>query len=84
MEALYSFSIDDLKHNLEKLSNDSKVSSVLIFVADNSNYEINELSKILKEFDKPILGGVFPKLIYNKELKHDGILLIGLNSKLET
>ncbi|WP_111707907.1 FIST signal transduction protein [Lutibacter citreus] len=76
--------ITSLKSHLINLENDKTVKSILFFMADAHQYNEKDLTPILKNTIKPIIGGVFPELIFNGKRKKTGILLIPLQFELNT
>jgi len=84
MKVLYSNTLDNLKVHFEEFSNDDEIKSVIIFISDNNSYDSIEIRPHLLSFKKPIIGGIFPELIFNNELKKEGNLLIGLDYEMKT
>lgn len=80
----YPKNITSLQCHLDKFENDKSVKSVLFFMADKQRYNETELSPILKNIKKPIIGGVFPELIFKGKKKKTGVLLIPLQFELKT
>lgn len=77
-------STEELKKALVLLESDSSVKSVLLFIADNQEVKYDHLNEVLHSLSKPIIGGVFPELIFNNDRKQFGMLLIGLSFKMKT
>jgi hypothetical protein len=76
--------VNALHEVFDGLNNDPLVKSILFFIADKQKYDEQELSPILKALTKPIIGGIFPELIVEKERKDTGALLIPLTFELNT
>ncbi|SDW71644.1 Uncharacterized conserved protein, contains FIST_N domain [Lutibacter oricola] len=74
--------ITSLKKDLNKFETDASVLSMLFFMADENQYTEEEIAPLLKKSNKPIIGGVFPEIIYKGQRKKEGILLIPLKFKL--
>ena len=74
----------NLTNVLNQLSTNNAVKSVLFLMADEDKYENNIIEPLLHSFKKPIIGGVFPELIYNGKREKKGVLLISLSFKLTT
>jgi len=78
---------DDL-HSLEshliKTGIDNDIKSLLFFMAYNERYSEELLIPLLQKSIKPIIGGVFPELIFNGERKQGGVILLPLPFKLNT
>jgi len=79
MQALFSENFDQLKKNLEKLNQEIEIKSALILMSFDGHYKSEALNPLLKEFIKPIMGGVFPELIVDGQRKSKGVLLIPLS-----
>ena len=75
---IYINNIRQLAKNIDQLNNDSSVRSVLIMVADKSKIKKSDLNPLLKQFIKPIIGGVFPELIVDGKRMEEGVLLLPL------
>ncbi|UMB54400.1 FIST C-terminal domain-containing protein [Lutibacter sp. A64] len=80
----YPKNITSLKYHLTKFENDTNVKSVLFFMADKQRYTESEIDLILKDIKKPIIGGIFPELIFKGQKKKTGVLLIPLQFELKT
>lgn len=76
--------VDNLKKQLSALELDKQVQAILFFMADKKQLSRQILSPILKKNKKPIIGGIFPELIFMGERKNEGILLLPLSFKLKT
>ena len=76
--------ITSLKSHLSNFENESKVKSVLFLMADEHHYFNKELAPILNSVTKPIIGGIFPELIFKGKREKAGILLIPLQFELNT
>jgi hypothetical protein len=88
MDAKYFFelqaSIDNLSNAIAKLNADNDIHSLLIFMADNSILNECDINQALRTSSKPILGGIFPGIIYNGEHHESGILIVGLSYGMKT
>jgi hypothetical protein len=73
-----------LAAELSTIENDTSIQSLLFFMAEKDAYESTQISALLKNSSKPIIGGVFPELIFNGERKNKGVLLMPLNFELTT
>jgi len=76
--------IKQLDNSLIQLALDSDTRSVLLFMADEEQYLEKSLSPILKRVKKPIIGGVFPELIFMGERKTKGVLIVPLPFELNS
>jgi hypothetical protein len=73
-----------LKENLLNLTLQTDVKSVLIFLADEDHPTGEVLDPILQKAQIPIIGGVFPELIYSGNRYSKGILLLPLPMVIKT
>ena len=73
-----------LENHLSQLTVDDQVESVLFLMADEDHFKEEFLVPLLSEVKKPILGGIFPELIFKGERKKRGVLLMPLFFKLRT
>ncbi|MDA3890189.1 MAG: FIST C-terminal domain-containing protein [Salinivirgaceae bacterium] len=62
----------------------NEVKSILMLMADKERYDSNEVSSVLIKTSKPLIGGVFPELIFKGERKASGTILIPLKFKINT
>jgi hypothetical protein len=58
--------------------NNASIKSYLIFVADNTAIQIENVNHWCKNLQKPIIGGIFPEIIFKGERKNSGIILFAL------
>lgn len=73
-----------LTNTLNQLCKNNTVKSVLFLMADEDKYTKTILDPLLQSFNKPLIGGVFPELIYQGEHVNKGVLLITLPFKITT
>jgi len=86
MEASYIFSnnIKSLENQLEEYRVENKIKSALFVMAEDEHYSNDLIKPLVKKFRKPIIGGIFPELIYQGERKKQGVLLLPLPFELKT
>lgn len=87
MDEIYLLRSDNtisLNNCLKKIENNNTVKSVLLFIADEDSYNNTSLTSVLTNFTKPIIGGIFPELIFKGERKQTGILIVPLAFELNT
>ena len=81
---IQTYSKQILQESLETLSSSATIKSVLCFITEAEQFEIEELNHLLQTFQKPIIGGIFPEVICESDRKKTGILLIGLSFSIQT
>ena len=74
--SLHSF-IYDINKNIA-------VKSILLFMAFEQRFSEDELTPVLNSCVKPIIGGVFPEVIFEGTRKKTGVLIISLPFHLNT
>lgn len=75
-------SVQVLQNNLEELTKDPSVSSVLIFAADGNNWTASELDPVVQGCKLKVYGGVFPQIIYEQQNYEQGAVLVALPHEL--
>jgi len=71
--------------NFEKavLALQKNSSSIIILACDKNNFEQQLLNPILKQATIPIIGGIFPAIVYKNRQYDQGTILLGLNNTLK-
>ena len=75
--------IGSLQRILHTLTENSDVKSLMVFGCDANGWTPETVDPILKALTVPVFGGVFPKIIYGKQVHNNGVLVIGLNHSAE-
>lgn len=86
MKAIY-ISENDLPHlqdQLNKLKLNPEIKSVLFLMADEDSYSSKILESQLQKVEIPLIGGVFPELIFEGKRKKKGVILLPLSFTLKT
>lgn len=73
-----------LKDRLSQLNSENGTKAILFLMADEAHFKEELLSPLLAKISKPIIGGIFPELIFEGERKKIGVLLIPLAVDLNT
>ena len=76
-----SASFDTLKSNIDLLKNSSQ--SLIILSCDQNNYDKDQFDLMLKDINIPVIGGIFPQIIFENKNYENGDIVISLQSKLE-
>jgi len=74
-------SIDSFKLAFNEVSKDAK--SILILSCDKNDYDLHKMNLILGACDIPIIGGIFPQIIYQNEHYEIGSIIISLDDLLD-
>ncbi len=74
----------EIQDALEFMKKNKEVNSVLLFLADCPEIDRSSLDFILKNYEKSIIGGIFPEIIFNNEKKQSGFYVVGLKSAIQT
>lgn len=82
IEFIENDSIDNFKTSMQKMQKIAK--SVLILSCDENSYNVDKISEILSNCTIPIIGGVFPQIIYKNKNYTKGTLIIQINDTLES
>ena len=86
MKPLYTEpgNISQLEKQLADIEINEKAQSLLFLMADQDKYSNEDLIPLFQKVKKPIIGGVFPELIFKGERMKRGVLLIPLEFRLKT
>jgi hypothetical protein len=76
--------LDEISSSLNSLASSDDISSLLVFIADNPELNLDGLDKLFKSQLKPTIGGIFPELIFDNQKKSKGFYIIGLMKKITT
>jgi hypothetical protein len=80
--AITYFSVDadllTLEQGFNQLAMNPDVKSLLVFAADGNNYDFNLLDGILQKQSTPMMGGIFPEILYQTNNYSTGCLIVGL------
>lgn len=74
----------EFQKSIEAYLTDQNVLSMMILMAENNRCDIDYIETLIKSSSKTIIGGKFPKIIYENKLYSDGIMFIPLKFKLKT
>ena len=66
------------KQGLDEVISNEQVKSVLIFLADNNHFDEAALNALLLSQTLPIMGGIFPEIVYETQNYQQGALIVGL------
>jgi hypothetical protein len=74
-------SIENFKKALQKLERQSH--SIMILASDENGFTKEALDPILKNCDIPIIGGIFPAIVYKNRQYNQGTILLGLQQTFD-
>ncbi|AEG32395.1 FIST signal transduction protein [Thiomicrospira cyclica] len=59
------------------------VQGILALTAEANRYDVKELSQSLSRLQKPIMGGIFPQIVYDSNAIEQGFVLIALKTPID-
>ncbi len=86
MRSLYipTKAISSLTKELNLLNSERETKAILFLMADENHYSEDVLCPLLRSISKPVIGGVFPEIIYKNQRKKSGVLLLALSFEIKT
>jgi len=76
--------INSLENHLAQFKIENETKSILFLMADENHFSEELLTPLVRTIKKPLIGGIFPELIFDGEGKKSGVLLIPLSFELRT
>ena len=76
-------SLAALQAQLEACAQQPEIKSLLVFAADANGWSKQQLDPLLTQADLPILGGIFPQIIYQGRNYTEGAVLVALDQQPE-
>lgn len=73
-----------LHEALQKCAKNPATASVIFLMADKNAYSEEALTPLLQDFNKPLIGGIFPELIHKGKRRDEGVLIVQLPFTLHT
>ena len=80
---MYFTDLKKLENGLKTMQKDENIKSILLFGCDKNTADDAELKEVLRLNTKPLLGGIFPQIIADGELKEIGFLIIPFFEEIE-
>jgi hypothetical protein len=74
--------ITDFEHGLN-LAKASGATSLLILACYDNNFTAQQIDPLITTCTLPIFGGIYPKLIFEKQLMQQGCIIIGFQQEIE-
>ncbi len=81
IQFIHNNEIEEFASALKSASQTAK--SILILSCDENAYDVDEMNKILARYSLPIIGGIFPQIIYKNKNYSTGTLIITLDEPLD-
>lgn len=75
MKIKYAQNLTLLSEILNSFEKDNSVKTILIFTPNDITSTKLELERLLKKIKKPIIGGIFPSIAFQNEIKDEGFLI---------
>lgn len=75
--------VDSFKENLERVLENESVQSLLILACDENGFTPETIDPLLAGISIPVVGGIFPQIIYAKENLSKGTIIAGLSTPLD-
>lgn len=75
--------LTELKTLIEQVQDNDQINGILILSCDQNGLDSAEINSLLTTVDKPLLGGIFPSIIYDKNVWDKGNIVIGLTQELQ-
>ncbi len=76
--------INSLENHLTQFEFENETKSILFLMADENHFSEERLIPLLNALKTPVIGGIFPELIYDSDVKESGVLLVPLPFELRT
>lgn len=71
--------LDGLMAAIADLVEDPRVKGLMVLACEGNHYPLSELEARLRQIEKPLFGGLFPRIVKGQELWERGALVIGLS-----
>ncbi|MFH2091288.1 MAG: FIST C-terminal domain-containing protein [Pseudomonadota bacterium] len=76
-------SINGLETIIHDVLTHSAITGLLILSCDNNQFTADRINPVLKKINVPVLGGIFPSIVYGNELWNNGSIVLGLTNLKE-
>lgn len=78
--------ITQLQSDITTLSAHPEVESIIVYICDENKFNdsLSELETCVKRSTVPLIGGIFPEIVYEQYNYQTGYLLVGINMMLTT
>jgi len=76
--------VERLQYLLKQAADDENTSGVLILACDANGFTPEKVDEVLKQCKKPVFGGIFPQILFNKEILDKGTVVAGISQPVST
>jgi hypothetical protein len=83
IETLSTASLPAFYAALQAFEDDASVQSLIVFLPEGNAWSDAEINQACAMLSKPLIGGVFPQLIFAQQCHSQGALIIGTRARLD-
>ncbi len=76
--------VEGLQYLLKRADDDKNTQGILILSCDASGFTPEKVDEILIQCKKPVFGGIFSQVLYNKEKLEKGTIVAGIRQPVNT
>jgi len=76
--------VENLKHLLKITAEDENIRGILVLACEANGFTPEMVDDLFKQCNKPIFGGVFLKILFNKEKLRVGTIVAGISQPVST
>ena len=76
--------VDGMQHLLKQAVDDENTSGILILACNANGFTPELVDGVLKQCEKPLFGGVFSQILFNKERLEKGTIVAGIRQPVIT
>ncbi|NSW90607.1 MAG: FIST C-terminal domain-containing protein [Firmicutes bacterium] len=73
-----------LQYLLKQADDDENTSGILILACDANSFTPEMVDEVLKQCKKPLFGGIFSRILFNKEILEKGTIVAGISQPVST
>jgi len=75
--------LESLQQSLHHLEEDPDTGAIMVLLPSGNDHPPSSLAPLLQAARKPLVGGIFPAVLHNGRMHHQGHLLLGLPASAE-
>lgn len=76
--------VDRLSYLLKQAEDDENTSGILILACDANGFTCEKVDEVLKQCKKTVFGGIFPQILFDKEIIKKGTIVVGIRKPVST